>query len=221
MKIAYKALNSVIDLDEHPIFTLTVESPLLFFHLLHDIKQQLAGFDGDVILSEKDKELSIQKKMELITDPVDFDINTTSLLNKVAARVNSIAMDETHFEQSQKILANFEKFLYDILLDMDADFYCDKLSMLAIIKASGIKAEVCQNSLLELLYSYMKLVREFDTDKLFVFVNLRSFVTMEELQSFFHTVKSHDFQVLLLENREYPLLEDETKLIIDKDLCEI
>lgn len=221
MKLAYREFNSVIDFDENPVVTLTIENPLLFCRLLHDIKRQLAGHEGDVILSGKDKELSIQKKLELITDPVDFDINTASILNKVAAKVNSVAMDEVHFEQSQRILADLEKFLYDILLDMDADFYCDKLSMPALVKASGIKAEVCQNSLLELLYSYMKLVREFDTDKLFVFVNLRSFVTAEELQKFFGTVKSHGFQVLFLENREYPSMEEETKLIIDKDLCEI
>ena len=221
MKIAYKEFNSVINFDETPVFTLVIEAPRLLCQFLHDIKQQLAGNEGDVVLSDKSRECSVKRKLELISDPVDMDINTTSLLGKVASRVDTIALDETHFEEAQQILSRLEKFVYDILLEMEADFYCDKLTMLSLVKACGIRADACQNSLVELLFTYMKLVREFDTDKLFVFVNLHSFVEKSDLQDFFDTIRSHGFQALFLESHDYPRLNGEAKLIIDEDRCEI
>ena len=67
----------------------------------------------------------------------------------------------------------------------------------------------------------MTLVRELDKEKLFVFVNLRSWFLDEEVESFMQTALSHKFNVLLLDNREYTRLPGEKRTIIDRDLCEI
>lgn len=103
----------------------------------------------------------------------------------------------------------------------DIEIQCDKISVAQVLKAAGIRIISEYDQLTENLYSYMQVVREFDGDKVFVFVNLRSFVKTRELQSFADTVLSHGYRVLLLDNYAHPKLFAEHRLIVDKDLCEI
>ena len=69
--------------------------------------------------------------------------------------------------------------------------------------------------------SIMELVQTFDRDKLFIFVNMRSFVEDSDMQLFMDTVLSHGFHILMLENYAYPVLPRESRWIVDRDLCEI
>lgn len=42
-----------------------------------------------------------------------------------------------------------------------------------------------------------------------------------EMENFLKEVIARDYQVLLLENKEYPILKGERRYIIDAGLCEI
>ena len=48
--------------------------------------------------------------------------------------------------------------------------------------------------LVDKIYAYMELIREFEGDKLFIFVNLSSYIGKEQLQEFVNTVIGHSFQ---------------------------
>ena len=60
-----------------------------------------------------------------------------------------------------------------------------------------------------------------DTDGKFVFVNLRSFFADNPIRSFLRTAIDHQLTLLLVDAWDHPKLPEETRLIIDKDLCEI
>lgn len=66
----------------------------------------------------------------------------------------------------------------------------------------------------------MELVREFDRDKLFFTVNLRSYIDDDEAELFMKTVIDHDFKIVMIENKEYNKLKHELRMTIDADLCE-
>ena len=67
----------------------------------------------------------------------------------------------------------------------------------------------------------MQLVCAFDRPKLFVTVNMRSYVPDREMELFAQTALSRGCRILMLENREYPRLAQEKRWIVDSDLCEI
>ena len=73
---------------------------------------------------------------------------------------------------------------------------------------------------LERLIDFMELVREFDRDKLFVLVGLRSFFADDRVELFLKTVLEHGYNVLLLDSIAREKLPCEKRLTIDKDLCE-
>ena len=66
----------------------------------------------------------------------------------------------------------------------------------------------------------MELVREFDRDKLFVLLNLRSFFADEHVEKFLETVSVHGYKVLLLDSVSRKKLAHENRITIDNDLCE-
>ena len=66
----------------------------------------------------------------------------------------------------------------------------------------------------------MELVREFDRDKLFVLVGLRSFFADERVELFLKTTLDHGYRVLLLDSTAREKLSHEKRLTIDIDLCE-
>ena len=57
--------------------------------------------------------------------------------------------------------------------------------------------------------------------RLFVFVNLRSYLTDEQMQELIKEVIYQEIQALFIENQERACLEGGMRYIIDKDYCEI
>ena len=97
----------------------------------------------------------------------------------------------------------------------------DKLSLNNLLKSVGMRVIIDYNKLVERLFAYMDLVRRFEGEKLFLLVNLRSFVSLEDMALFMQTAVAHGLRVLLVDNQAYPLLPLEKRHIIDSDLCEL
>ena len=57
--------------------------------------------------------------------------------------------------------------------------------------------------------------------KLFVFVNLRSYLTDAQMKALIQEITYQEVQVLFIENQERACLEGGMRYIIDKDRCEI
>ena len=74
----------------------------------------------------------------------------------------------------------------------------------------------------ERMLEYMKLCRRFFGKKLFVFLNLKSFLSDRELELFYGTVMYEKFDILLVEGTQRgKTCSCERVYIIDSDLCEI
>lgn len=88
-------------------------------------------------------------------------------------------------------------------------------------KSVGITLRDDYPDALERLLDYMELVRCYERNKLFIFVNLRSYFPDDSIQRFLQTAMGHQYTLLLVDAWEHPRLPEERRLIIDKDLCEI
>ena len=87
--------------------------------------------------------------------------------------------------------------------------------------AAGPEIEDDYGSITERLIDYIELVTEYDRSKVFVLFNLRCLVTTEEIQAFVREVLKREYQVILIDSNEYPLLDREQRVLIDESLCEI
>lgn len=221
MKILGSFSTNPISIEEGESFELIIENQKLFRELVEDIKIQIAGEKGSTVLSSNDVPISVRKNIELIETGALFDINTKSLLNKVYTSLETAALDEDHYFRSQELMANIERYMNELgdVLEFDLDY--NKLSIDSIIKAVSPRLSVCYNSPLEAIIDYMNIICRLDKNKLFVFVNIRSYFDDSEITRFVQTISAKGMMALIIESIERNKIEGTKKIVVDSDLCEI
>ena len=220
MKLVHPEIGSTIELSDQKINILVLEAPRLFCTLVSDIKKQVDNFEGEAVLSLCDKPVSFHKYAELITDPLSLEMNSRKLLTKVLSALEKCALEGVYYERTQQLSAQIEAYVNELSLHFDADLVCENITFQQILKAAGVAVADDYERLIDRVYAYMELVREFDGEKAFLFVNLGSYVTPEQMQEFADTVIGHSYRVLLIENRDSIRLTNANRLTIDCDLCE-
>lgn len=203
------------------VCSVIIESPGLFYEIVSDLQRQIDGLEGKSVLSEGNKVLRMDKYAEQIMQFIPFDMNKKALLNKISSEMQKMATGSDFFLETNELLAAWEKLCMNLEFEMPVNLNFTKINIESLIKASGIMLEEDYDSLAAKIIDYMQLVERFEDKKLFVFINMRSFVENEEMQRFIDTVQERKYQVLLLENMEHELLKGEKRYLIDANLCEI
>lgn len=221
MIFVYPEIDRVFDVDDGTLNTVIIESQELFRRLLSDLSDRINGGTGKSILSQDDVPVDMSEYAEIVDRFVPFEINRKELLSKVASALEKQANAQENYEQTMKTLRDVEAFLDSLAFDFPCDILFPKLSVSSIIKCASPQLCDDSESLSERLINYMELIYEFDRQKLFITVNMRSFVSDAEAELFARTVIAHGYRVLMLESAERERLSNENRLIIDGDLCEI
>lgn len=221
MKLWLEGLQQPLITDGEGVTTLVIENQEFMMRVLSDIYAQSQGEAGNSVLSSNGKTVDINKGLDLLVDFVAFDGNRKGLLTKIVNALEKTANDEVYFQRTHKLLAELECYLNDLAMEQDVELTYEKLSLNNLLKSVGARVVIDYNKLVERLFAYMDLVRRFEGEKLFLLVNLRSFVSNEDVELFMQTVVAHGLQVLLVDNQAYPHLPLERRRIIDMDLCEI
>ncbi|MGN1348680.1 MAG: type II-A CRISPR-associated protein Csn2 [Acutalibacteraceae bacterium] len=219
MKFVFPEIDCVFDTDCGIVNTLVIENQKLMYSLIDDIQKQLTGSDGRSVLSEGDKILSIDKKLELLDRFIPFDLNSKALISKITADLEKKAISDEWYSRTCEFIGIMQSLLSNLAFDYSCNIEFSKIGIGSVIKAYGI--EICDDydSLGEKIIDYFELVHEFIGKKLFVTVNLRSYISDKEAELFMQTALSHQFNVLMIENCEHKRLSFEKRLIVDADLC--
>lgn len=221
MKIAYRELKNVIDVNTEMITGLVIENPEFMYKMLQEFRKATEGLDSDIVVSDNETPIPAQKTIAYITDFVDFTLNQKTLISKIMSELDKKSKNELYYEKSERLLETIEMYIESIAGDLPCEIICEKLNMLAVIKAAGIEIIDDYDTLEERILAYMDLSREYEGKRFFVFVNLRSVVSYATLQLMMATAITRDYRVLLIDNMDYKKLSCESRIIIDNDLCVI
>ncbi len=221
MKLVFPQISAPIEFRENVLNSLVIENQPLFRSLIEDFHCQINGFDGFSVLSLNNSPVDIAKNVELITSFVPFELNRKSLIGKIISSLEKTAINETHYVRTSQLLSSIEKYIEDLTFEYPCDLECSKITVSALLKMVGLQIHEEMGNSLDKIIDYMELVREFEKDKLFIFVNMRSYYSDEQMEAFVQTVISHKYKILLLDASEHCRLRDEKRVIIDADLCEI
>lgn len=220
MILAHPQMDTVLEFDGRAVNALVVENPDFYRSLLCDLYGQLQGDEGKLILSEKGKTLPIGKWVELVDNCIHFELNRKSLLTKICAAMERTAVSESFFLKTSELLCALEAYVDELAFELPGDIVCEKCSVAGVLKGIGVSLRDDYEDPLERLIDFMELVREFDRDKLFVILGLRSFFSDERVEVFLQTALSHGYRLLLLDSIAREKLPGEKRLTIDIDLCE-
>lgn len=222
MNIKINYLDNILPITDDKIISLEIENKGCFYRTIVNFIQISAGelIEDFYFFDNQKEEIKLFNKILLITDYFNFDI----VLKKYSTHLQKMIIENTNEEIVNDLAILYKKFIEKIKKSFESiDFsinFNDEFSLEQIVKF--IKPTIkTSKSLLNNLYLIIDLEKTFNINKILVFVNLKQYLTKEEVEEFYKYCIYNKMKVLLIENKSYQnTLENEQKLIIDNDLDE-
>lgn len=221
MKIVHSGYGIILELEENWINVLVVEEKKVLVELIQDLCRQCEGEEGGFILSDDGREIDIAKNLSLITDPFSIDCNQRKVLNRLYQE-----MEKEHlYEMSEEQEAFYSAYLsYVEHVCRSSDFmltFQDRPGLQEILKLADVKIESTDQSLPEQIAEYIGIMNGLMKQRVFVFLNLKLFLTEWELKELYKACFYKKVHLVLLETVDQGRREEEKVCIIDKEKCVI
>lgn len=221
MCLAHCKINMKIELENGKPSVLVIENPVVMRELLLELEEQLQGLSGGYTLSIDCEPIPIGKNLVLIKDLINIDCNE----KKILTRLYQSIIDEEKMQYSPQ-RENFDKaylaYLKELcLLSKLPLSYNERLGVGELLKSAHVTIDHAESSYIEIIWYYIKILGDLLHVKVFVFVNLKSFISNDELDLLYAQCLYEQRLLLLIESHETPFRADEKKIIIDSDKCMI
>lgn len=223
MKLVHPELGNALIFEENIINVVTIENKPFFVKIVQSLMLQCSGEDGEFILSNENKELDISKLCTVIVDPFNFNINGKHILNKVYTQLKTLAVNEDHYLETNKLKTNLYSYFDSLLFDCDIPLvYQDDFDIVMLFKMMDIHIDPTGTKLIDRLIDYIAIMTDILNIECFFFVNLKQFLSYEELSSLYQFIQYAKVAVVLFEGSFTENKHNcEKHYIIDTDLCEI
>lgn len=222
MKLAHPTLEEPISFDDGIINVLVVENAGQLSDYIYDIINQSKGSNGDFVLSDCNGVIPLDGVTDLILNPFSLNPNTREVTGAIFGLLNKRIMNEENYIENCSILAEIEKFALMILDEENILLKpTEGLRFINVLKAMGVKFTLSEDSLLESICDYLDVMGAYSKIKLFIFVNLKSYLSSEDMSALYRHINYAKHKALFIENRDNSSDVCERIVIIDEDLCEI
>lgn len=221
MKLVHFDLNEPILEEKFKFTEWIIESPAAFTEYIQELGRQIAGEEEQFVLSENNKEMSLVKKADLIINPFAVNVNARKILNKLYSELSIISKEEQMYLKTMELFRHIQEYMMeleqctDYILEYDQDF-----EISVVLKAVNVRYETKETDFLERLIQYIKIMAAVGV-KLFIFVNLRSYLSDYQMKEIIKETQYQEVQCLFMENQQRSCIEGGKRCILDKDRCEI
>lgn len=204
-------------------YILVVESPSLLFDIIRILRSQIEGFDGSFVLSNSDSPIEIKRNFQLIIDPFSMNMNDSKVLKKVQELITLEALDEVHYEETNKIMMDLEKYAESLSFTFDGNVTTkNAISAANIVKMIGFEVDYDFSTFEEMILEYVLTVNNYLGINVFCFVNLFNYLEIEQINNLVHSLNNNHINMIFLESQNPKNnIEFCRKIIIDSDFCQI
>jgi CRISPR-associated protein, csn2 family len=223
MKLINEDLNNEIIFEENKVNLLVVENKKKFVEFIQEIIKQINGNEGKFSLFDKNTELKIHNKVEIIKDIFDLDINNKKILNKIYHELEELSIDSEFLLETKNMESNLLKYIYCLIEKYDYPLeIVEGLDLKEIFKLLSVKLSLCFSNKVEEILEYIDLVSRILKKEIFVLVNFHIFLEKDDIVALCRECFYKKIKLLFVENQKPDIINNEEKLfIIDNDLCEI
>jgi len=219
MKLTYDLLPSPILFTENTLQTLVIENPIELRRVISLLQQESQGEYDGFYLSEGNDLLSFPSAALLLLNPFELDYSGKKLKNALYSRLETsdLYTSETYY----RLLEDLNRFAQELSLSCDFEVcYSEVTSSAALLKLFDFRFDLEDAPFAEKILSFIRLQRAYGDKKLFIFLNLKAFLSEEEFRLLAKSLYYEKIPVLLIEDHLRSLrIPGETCTIVDKDLC--
>lgn len=222
MKLVHPEYSFQINFEEGIVQRMIIESPSVMSEFIIDFKKQSDGEEGRWVLSVDGEILKFQDHCELVLNIFDLKMNQRKMINtlyeQLAFEINSTELLADWREMNSRM----ENILNNAIENVGYDVIYEDLELKALFKALDLKFQEREAGYVECLLDYLQLLSDVRKIKVFIFVNITSFLEAKEIQYLYEEASYKKYYLLLLDGRDLCIdRETERKIIIDEDYCVI
>ncbi|HEL2494949.1 TPA: type II-A CRISPR-associated protein Csn2 [Streptococcus suis] len=211
MKLNFPLLDEALTVEKATIFV--VEDTTVFSRLVRNLYQYQDGSElkifDEQFRSIKDSELMV------VTDILGYDINAAPILKHIHADLENQLNEKPEVKSIIEKLANSitELISYECL-ENELDLEYDEITVLELIKALGVKIETISDTIFDKIFEILQVYQFLNKKRFLVFINVLSYLTVDEIQKTREYIELSNMDVLFLEPRKR---KDFPQYVLDKD----
>ncbi len=202
-----------------------IENQKTFFKMMTDLNNQtLNTVDNNesfAILQNEEK-LDLSKTLILFTDLFNFNVNSRRIKNELFRKITE---DEASYNSqldinviNENVQLYFKNIFSRYFINVT---YLEDIELNDFLKL--YKVEICNEgeTLLETLINWLTSFTELTKITNYVFINLSTFLTVEDLKELEKICEYHKISIILFENNILNLKNIKNINVIDDDLCHL
>ena len=221
MRLVIPFLGFEISIVNGGLYSIIIENPTDFRKVIEDLWQQTNGQSGEIILSEKGKIISFRERALVVFNPVDINANNRKVLNTLFKELNENALNSLSIELADlqsNIIAFFDKLSETVPYDVSYNYEVDVPELL---KCHKFEINQLNGTYLDRLIDYLRAYSRICRTRVVILVNLKNYVSEEEVEALEEFVIYEDLKLIILQNSLGYRKKEEKTWIIDKDRCTI
>lgn len=185
MKLVYTELEQQLIFQENRVNVLVIEHKELFRRMIQELAKQIDGVEGRFVLSDNDKILKIDKDVCLVVNPFALEINSRKALTGLYNELGKLGINEENYLNTCRVKGQIAEYIYGLLNQVDyALKFQDDFNLHSLFKALEVEFEAGEENFLECLVYFMDVCSKFQKVKILAFVNLKTYLTNDELKKF-------------------------------------
>jgi CRISPR-associated protein Csn2 len=222
MILSHEDLDEQITFRDGEVNVLVVENRAEMSKLVGELVRQSSGRDGGFSLFDGTEEMEIEKSVKVIMDPFSLPWQLKEADAGAISSLKKSLVGEDHYEELSSILSAVGLFTDRAIKDEDPRLTAGEPPTAALLlKLMDVHLTLSDDSLVEAICDYLSVCRKYTKWRVFVFVNLKCFLSENEIRELYDFAMYEKINILMIEASEKPLMDCESETIIDADLCEI
>ena len=213
---------------ENYISVLHIQNGTLFARIIGSINSLINGVEElnekIIFIDEDEKIMKASKDIMLITDIWNFDFNQKKIQSALYNKIEKIYKQE--FERMSEFQTIFQKLqlnVLDVFNEFPFEFnYKESIGIQEYLKLLGLKISNNKGKIIDTVFSLIDVVEYLSVAKLLVFVNLKLYLSDDELNEIYKYAMYKKVNILLIETgEEKEPIKNEKILFVDSDYDEI
>ena len=223
MNLIYTFLDNKIDLYNDYVNSIEILNNNYFYRLTNLVYKYSNNQETEEFyFTENNEEIKLNKKIRIITNYYDFDFNNKKYINELIKNISNNTDDNillklnNNYNKLYKVLSSL---INSVDLNFKVDIY-DEFSINEILNNFNLSIP-SKDNLLDNLILLIDIEKQFNINKILVFINLKDYLSREEIIEFEKYCIYNNVYVILFDNSKYKNNSYEKKFLIDNDLSEV
>lgn len=222
MNLVSEQFENSFEIKSKTLNTLVIEDTRNFANFIRTLIEVSNKESEEIELIDNYKKLDVSKTTDIIFDLFNIEANAATILKKLYTELEEDLCSEDMYIKKIEMESTIANIVDELAYRSRFSLKSDEINYQNFFKALLVEFDYEKTSILDRLTEYIKVSSELLNKKLFIIVNLDSFLTEEDLLELSNFLCYNEIKLLALQNkitREVKACEH--LRIIDQDLCEI